>query len=106
MTDPKPTQTTRPLPPTRTETKLIEIRPDRVDLPPSVGSSAFENIFFGPLAGQPSRAKAKEEDKPRKSNVIVWILLALFLAAIYFFRNPEPVDPRHIPQPQPRQPWQ
>jgi len=34
--------------------KLIELRDDRNPIPPSIGTSSLQGIFFGPLAGQPS----------------------------------------------------
>ena len=71
----------------REEQKLIQIRDDSARPPSSVGVDAFQAIFFGAPALQPSRAP----EKAKRISFGVAMVLLLFLAPIllaikkYFF---------------------
>ena len=58
------------------EEKLVSVRDDSIQPPPSIGANAFQGIFLGPLVGQPS--KASEEDvRPGWGKVILRVFLWL-----------------------------
>ena len=90
---------TLPSLPKREETKLVEVRPDRVDLPPSIAGNSFENMVYGPLAGQPSRTKREEPSK--QPFPWFWVILAAMLFCIFYFRNTDPDAKGPMPTPIP-----
>lgn len=58
------------------EEKLVSVRDDSIQPPPSIGANAFQGIFLGPMVGQPS--KASEEDvQPGWGKVILRLFLGL-----------------------------
>ncbi|HEY3399718.1 MAG TPA: hypothetical protein VGK03_03725 [Geothrix sp.] len=101
--DPSGHGRTRAPAPAAEEVKLVEIKPDRIDLPPSVAGNAFHNLLFGPMAGQPSKATTGGE--ARTSGLVFWVILALVLFCLYSFRNTDQSTPKNSPPPQPRQAW-
>jgi len=62
----------------REEQKLIQLRDDSVRPPSSVGVDAFQALFFGAPALQPSKA----EEKPKGVSFGVGLMLLLFLIPI------------------------
>jgi hypothetical protein len=76
---------------TSQEQKLIAMKDDRNPIPPTIGNSTFNNILFGPMAGQPSSSSASSSKQ--RSN---WIPLSIILLGVttfflcsYFFSHPK-----------------
>jgi hypothetical protein len=64
---------------TAREEQHIALRDDNTRLPPSVGTSAFQNIIFGPAAGQPSSGPAGKPGWARKGlRIAFWLWVAVF----------------------------
>lgn len=67
---------------------LISLQDDSAHPPPTVNSSSFQGIFFGPAAGQPS--KANDDTQTGWGKVLgkiffwTWVLLVV-IGAIYRF---------------------
>lgn len=71
---------------TAQEEKLITLKDDSTQPPPTVGSSAFQGIMFGPAAMQPSKSSDDVEPSWGKRGLRIWFwiwALAIVAAAIY-----------------------
>jgi hypothetical protein len=56
------------------EQKFVTLQDDSAKPPPTIGTSAFQSILFGPTAGQPSRDSSSQRSSWTKR---------LFLGAVF-----------------------
>ena len=58
------------------EEKVVSVRDDSIQPPPSIGANAFQGIFLGPMVGQPSKA-SEDEVQPGWGKVVLRVVLGI-----------------------------
>jgi hypothetical protein len=67
------------------EQKLITLQDDSAKPPPTIGTSAFQSILFGPGAGQPSRDSTQQRTSWGKKLLLVTVFVGLVLLVLKAF---------------------
>ena len=80
MPSPDPTKPSKPMP--AREEKLIALQPEPRPMAPTIGTSSFQSLFFGPAAGQPSQASFDQRPSLGKKIFLLVLSLGLMFVAV------------------------